>query len=395
MTHIRNRHAESLIGKALTYSPCVGLIGMRQVGKSTLLNKYGRTYHTFDDDRFLVRFENEGHGILETSPHPLALDEIQKCPPAFDALKLSIDQLKKTGRFLVSGSVRFGSRRQIRESLTGRILLIELLPFTLAECHHRPPSTFLKILGGQTGPALLQALSKNAWADEKLILHYRETGGLPGICFRRDPAIRSDLLAAHLETLLARDIQLVKKTTLSVNKLLLLLAEIARTQGLPVNLSHLARIVGVSTPTIRSILDALQALFLIRPYGHTWFVEDSGISSHLVGAPADNPINRRVMSCLVQSELRTQIGYQFKREVFLKPYQTRGGIDIPFMVEFKGNKKVAMIVEEEDIPSNKALKSLSWARKRLPGLIPLILLRTQKPFETSTGIPCLPWTWVF
>ncbi|GEM_PF-303876 len=424
MAHTRARHADSLIKKALTYAPCVGLMGMRQVGKTTLLLHYAKTYHTFDDDRFIVRFEKEGHGIIEKSPYPLALDEIQKYPPTFDMLKLSIDKingmnpkaslgpqnvashgeltkqglsrkagLKKPGRFLVSGSVRFGSRHQIRESLTGRIVSIELLPFTLSECHHRSLSSFLKLLKEDRSQNIVTPLAKKVWANEKQILHYKETGGLPGICFRHDNAVRSDLLATHLETLLARDIHLVKKTNLSFNKLLLFLTEIAKTQGLPINLAYLARIVGTSAPTIRSLLDALQGLFLIQPYGNTYFLEDLGLSSYLM--PNTTPLSRLEMIRLLYSEFRAQLVYQLKHEASFKPYQTRGGIDIPFLIEFKTGKKVAIVVEEEDTPSNKALKTLTWAKKRFTNLNPLILLRSQKAFETSTGIVCLPWTWVF
>ncbi len=393
MAHSRTRHVEPLIKKALTYSPCVGLVGMRQVGKSTLLRKYAPTYHTFDDDRFMIRFEKEGHGIIETPPYPLALDEIQKYPPAFDMLKVSIDKLKKPGRFLVSGSVRFGSRRQIRESLTGRIVLMELFPFTLAECHQSPLSTFLLLLSEHTGAGLVSSLSKRAWANKKQVDDYRQTGGLPGICFRRDAAVRADLFAAHLETLLARDIHLIKKTTLSVNKLLLLLTEVAKTQGLPTNLSHLSRVVGVSMPTIRSLMEAFQSLFLIRSYGNTWFFEDSGLSFHL--APVNGVMTRYDRIRLLYGELRAQVSYSLKYQASMRPYRTRGGIDIPFLVEFKNGRKVALVVEEEEIPSNKALKSLTWAKKKFSQLESLILLNTQKPFETATGIPCFPWTWVF
>lgn len=393
MPHERARHAEVLIKKALTYSPCVGLIGMRQTGKSTLLRRHARTYRTFDDDRFLVRFEREGHGIIESSDVPLALDEIQKYPPAFDMLKLSIDALKKPGRFLISGSVRFGSRRQIRESLTGRVVLTELFPFTLAECHHRVLSPFLKCVGEESGDKLVTALSRRAWAHERHLDRYRQAGGLPGICFRREPAIRADFLAAHLETLMDRDIHLVKRTRLSVNKLLSLLVEIARAQGLPMNLSHLARLAGVSMPTISSVLQAMQALFLIRPHGKTWFLEDAGLSSLL--APVGGSVTRFDMMRLLYGEFKTQLGYQLKNEASLGPYQTRGGIDIPFLIEFRKGKKAAIMAEEEDIPSNKALKSLAWAKKRFSRLETLILLRTQKPFETSTGTLCLPWTWAF
>lgn len=393
MAHLRDRHAEAPFQKALSYSPCIGLVGMRQVGKSTLLKKFARTYHTFDDDRFLIGFEKNGHALLESAEYPLALDEIQKYPPAFDMLKLSIDQLKRPGRFLMSGSVRFGMRRQIRESLTGRTVLIELFPFTLAECHRKKMSAFLQNLSFFKGGTLVQKLSKRSWATETQLLYYLQTGGLPGICFRRDLLVQADLMAAHLETLLARDIQLVKKTTLSVPRLMILMTELAKIQGWPVNMAHLSRLVGVSVPTVKTLLEALQALFLIRPYGSTFYLDDAGLSSYL--SPVSDRFTRQDMIRLVYLDLRVQIAHSLKHEIRMNPYQTRGGVDIPFLLEFKSGKKIAVMIEEEDRPSNKALKSLTWAKKRFSSLEPMILLRTLKPFETSTGIPCLPWSWGF
>src|SRR3989338_1415751 len=308
MPHHHARHAKTLIKKALSYSPCVGIMGMRQVGKSTLLQEFSRTYYTFDDDRFLVRFEREGHGLIETATSPLGLDEIQKYPPVFDALKLSIDRLKKPGRFLVSGSVRFGSRRQIHESLSWRIVLVDLLHFSHSECHQLPASSCLDMLETLQGDRLVQALSGRAWTSEKQTLQYLQTGGLPAGCFRREEAVRQDFWAAHLETLFARDIRLVKKTSLSVNRLVSMLAEVAAQQGLSVNVSQLARLANISVPTAGTILAAMEALFLIRPYGPTWFLEDAGLSHHLRPVPARPSRQDRIR--LAYLELRSQIGYQ-------------------------------------------------------------------------------------
>ena len=73
-----------------------------------------------------------------------------------------IDRKKIPGRYLVSGSVRFASRTGIRESLTGRITSIEILPLTIAECHSKPLNPLIDLLLNNNHPEkILAVLAKN------------------------------------------------------------------------------------------------------------------------------------------------------------------------------------------------------------------------------------------
>lgn len=393
MSHVRERLVEGGIRKAMSYSPCIGILGMRQVGKSTLLKKFSRRYYTFDQDEFAAQFERRGASLLEIPEYPLALDEIQKYPPAFDALKYSIDRVKKPGRFLISGSIRFASKKQIRESLTGRIVLIELFPLTLSECHSKKQSPFLTFLRQKKKNVFLQRLKNHAWASPAQLKYFLETGGLPGICFKREGAIRSSLFENHLDTLLGRDIHLVRKTSLSVSKLRLILTELAKNQGLPCHPSSLARIVGCSAPTLTAILQALESIFLIRSYGKTYFIEDAGLSYFL--SPLGASLTRWDMIRCLYHELRAQLFYQLKNELTMRSYQTRGGIDIPFLLEFKTGEKIAINVDEENIPSDKTLKGLTWLKRKIPNLMPIVLCQTNQATITKTGTLILPWSWIF
>jgi len=135
MPHLRLRILENQIRHDLSWSPVVSVLGMRQVGKSTLLSQLGKTYMTLDDDETLRKFERGDWSTVEASETPLVIDEAQKSPGLFDRVKLIVDRRKRPNQFLLTGSVRFLSRKQIRESLTGRTSLLELLPLTLAESH--------------------------------------------------------------------------------------------------------------------------------------------------------------------------------------------------------------------------------------------------------------------
>lgn len=366
---------------------------MRQVGKSTLLKKFSQRYHSFDDDDFSLKFASASKTYLEDKENPLALDEIQKYPPAFDALKYSIDSHKKPGRFIISGSVRFSARKQIRESLTGRIVLLEVMPLTLAECHGKRPSAWLPLLQTLSGERLADKLEKAAWATESQIRYYSQTGGLPGICFRRDEAVRSRMFNDHLETLLGRDIHLIVNTRLGVPKLKEVLVAIAGEQGLPISYSKLARIAATSVPTIQNLLAAMQGLFLIRPHGKTYFVEDAGLSHFL--SPSYGEIDRLGMIRCLHSEIKTQFEIQGRHQATWGPYTTRGGIDIPFLIRFKNGRRVAIAVENDELISDKSMKSLIWFKKRFPEAHLIALTRGSSQRILTSGLICLPWAWVY
>lgn len=390
MTHQRERIVTSEIVRALSYSPCVGLVGMRQVGKSTLLKRFVATYYSFDDTPFLRRFERETTSVLESAP-PVALDEIQKHPPAFDALKFNIDEKKRMGRFMVSGSVRFASRRQIRESLTGRIVVLEIFPLGLAECHEKKAGFFLsEALEGRI-ETVLSKLEKKSWATPTQISHYLTTGGLPGICFRRDEKVRAELFEQHLDALLSRDIHLVRQTRLSFAQLQALLTAVASQAGLPINISHLARLCGCSVPTVKSSLQAMEGLFLIRSYGKTWVIEDAGLSHHLA------PLSHRLTNLwkATYHELRLQYYRSLRNQAAMRPHTTRGGIDVPFFFEFKKGQRLAVMLDAGDWPSEKSLKSVTWLQKRYSNLRAFILTGGTEVRQVSDSCAAIPQSWIY
>lgn len=393
MPHHRLRAIEPLIKKCLSYSPCVGLVGMRQTGKSTLLKKFSKVYRSFDDWQLTTEFENEGAALLEMGEYPLALDEIQKYPPVFDAIKFSVDEQKKPGRFLVSGSVRFSQKQDIRESLTGRLALLEIFPFSLAECHQKPNSIFLESILTKSPESFISQLSKKAWATNNDLLHYMKTGGLPGISFKRDEHIRNRMFNDHLDTLLGRDIQMIRKIRLPLKKLRSFVTELAGYQGLPTNVSHLARLVGTSVPTAKQILEALEGIFLVRPYGNTHFIEDAGLSHFL--KPLSDQLTRVDRIRCLYYELRLQMTTFYKHEGEMNPYQTRGGVEIPFLISLKSGKKIALTFDDSERPSEKSLKGLGVLKQKFPEAVPLALIDAPRPLKTAGGINCIPWTWVY
>lgn len=392
MSHLRHRHILATLDKVMTFSPSVALMGMRQVGKTTLLRMLSKTYQTFDDADFAAKFDRNRDAIMGDSAFPLALDEIQKHPPAFDALKLFIDRKKIPGRYLVSGSVRFASRTGIRESLTGRITSLELFPLTLAECHSKPLNPFIDLLiHNHPSEKIIATLAKKTWATEAHARVFMNLGGMPGICFKREPAARHDAWDAHIDTLLSRDIHLIRKFSLNSNRLRALLVEMAKRQGEPKNFSLYAKLVGVSVPTAKAIADAFEGLFLIRRYGNTIYLEDPGLSSHLY---EDSTPSSSWGIRYLYYQLRPQVAFYGRSLVSMSPYQTRGGLYVPFLIQKKSQPVAAIFFDFDETPSDKSLVGLATLKKRHPQLKGVILTKSKNGYLRHDKTMVLPWTWV-
>jgi predicted AAA+ superfamily ATPase len=148
MAHDRKRHIAVIFQKLLGFKPITGLFGHRQVGKSTFIASVVKEYRTLDDVSELESANLDPKRYI-SAPHgtPLAIDECQMEPKLFPTLKEWVRTHPRPGQFVVSGSVRFTSRKSIRESLAGRMSVLEMFPFSTAEIAGEPlPEVVRKLL---------------------------------------------------------------------------------------------------------------------------------------------------------------------------------------------------------------------------------------------------------
>ena len=131
------RALRARIGEALAEMPVVVVTGLRQSGKSTLLQQdpllAGREYVSLDDFAQLEAARRNPEAFVRRD-RPLTVDEAQKCPELLlPAIKLEVDRDRRPGRFVLSGSASFALLRDVSESLAGRALYLTLHPFTRRE----------------------------------------------------------------------------------------------------------------------------------------------------------------------------------------------------------------------------------------------------------------------
>lgn len=359
MAHLRERYILKLIDKAQKLSPLVGILGHRQVGKTTVAEKVAKAYVTLDDKESLDLALNSPKNFLEKHNTSMqAIDECQYAPSLFPALKEHVRKNKKPGQYLLTGSVRFTSRAAIRESLTGRIINFELLPMTISEIAHEPlPQTLIPFFSKNSIDSILQSInSKKNKIDSKSkeFNYYYKHGGLPGVCFIQNQKLRDLKLKEQLNTILERDIRQVYSTTLPNSQILDFLQYIAKMQGKRFNYTDARKITGITIPTQKKILYALEAIFLIRRLkvegsfsAEVYYLEDQAESLQL----SQNSLSEfEYYEQLIYRNLRAQFFYNMGLTFKEFHYETRGGVRIPYAIECEGFH-LAIIPTEDERPS--------------------------------------------
>src|ERR1700675_4198576 len=131
------RYAEPRLAEALTDSPVVLIHGPRQCGKTTLAlrtgERAGYAYFNFDDPVALAAATEDPVGFVADLPEHTILDEVQRAPALFTALKSAVDRRRTPGRFLLTGSANVLLVPRLADSLAGRIELLRLYPLAQAE----------------------------------------------------------------------------------------------------------------------------------------------------------------------------------------------------------------------------------------------------------------------
>lgn len=135
MTDYLPREIVPRLEQALRRLPVIVLSGLRQSGKSTLLQNElgllrGHAYRTLDDFATLAAARANPESLLG---EPAILDEVQHCPELLLALKKNVDEQRRPGRFILSGSANLALLSHVSETLAGRAGYYTLHPMTRRE----------------------------------------------------------------------------------------------------------------------------------------------------------------------------------------------------------------------------------------------------------------------
>jgi predicted AAA+ superfamily ATPase len=233
------RKIEQDVEKSLTQYPVVGILGPRQVGKTTLAKaiKSAWPQNTVYLDLGLPSDLNKLHDpelyLGQFADLLVIIDEIQRMPSLFPLIRALVDQKRMAGRFLILGSASPDLLRHASESLAGRIIYHELCPFVLEE----------------TGYNRVQQL----WLR----------GGFPESYLAVTDETSFTWREAFIKTYLEMDIpQLgIRVPAMQLRRFWTMLAHY---HGQLWNAAKIANSLGISAPTVQKYLDILEDTFIVR-----------------------------------------------------------------------------------------------------------------------------------
>ena len=130
-----------------SFFKAVLVTGARQVGKTTMLKHLAegqnRTYISMDNTQARILAQTDPVLFFQTYKPPIIIDEIQKAPELFEQIKIMCDETEERGLFWLTGSQQYKTMKNIRETLAGRIGILELYSLSKNEVSSKmPPSPF-------------------------------------------------------------------------------------------------------------------------------------------------------------------------------------------------------------------------------------------------------------
>lgn len=341
------RALEPVLRKAAAQFPAVVLTGPRQSGKTTLLK------HVFGKDSGYVSLEPpdvraaavaDPRGFLEMHPSPAIFDEVQYAPELLPYIKERIDERREAhGQYLLTGSQNLLLTQQVTESLAGRAAMLRLLPLSQREQH-----------GGLLDPLPWDALQKrvnaNHIAPQDLWKSFLR-GGYPELAAEPDRDI-SLWFSSYVQTYLERDVRSLRQVGDLTSFQSFLRALAART-GQLLNLTDVARDLGVAVNTAKAWLSVLEATFqviVLRPYFANVgkrlvktpkvYFSDTGILSYLAGLKdpehaAAGPLGGAIFETAVLLEIvKTYVSRGEQPQVHF--WRTSAGVEVDLVVESAG-----------------------------------------------------------
>ncbi|MBX3242687.1 MAG: ATP-binding protein [Chitinophagaceae bacterium] len=315
--------------------PAIGIVGPRQVGKTTLArqmtDRENHLYLDLENQTNREKLKDPVFFLSQFADRCVILDEIQFMPGLFAALRGIIDADRRPGRFILLGSASPDMFRNSADTLAGRIGYLELTPFTLAEVDDR----------------------KALWLRGGFPLSYLASSDRASILWRRNfiiTYIQRDLGLLGLQT----DVQVMDRFW----------RMLATVQGNLLNAESLGRSLDISRPTVMRYLDFLEGAFMLRIL-HPWFtntnkrlvkspkvyIRDSGLLHSLLGlATYEALLNHVQLGASWEGFVIEQIAGNVKEDIQLFFYRTQHGAECDLLLERNGKVLAAIEIKHGSSP---------------------------------------------
>lgn len=407
MNNIRSRWFVRNLESALRVLPVTVITGARQTGKTTLVRSFdpARAYFTLDDIGVLDQAERNPEALL--GGRPVTLDEVQRTPSLLLAVKRAVDERRRAGDFLLTGSANLLLMGRVADTLAGRAIYLELPPFCPSEWQKRKDA--------------LLPLDRLFAADFDFREWPAETGDWPAWLLRGGfpPALaiaadgdRALWFSAYVQTYLERDLRQLSAVS-SLPDFQRVMALAAHRTGRLLNQADIARDAALPHPTTHRYLNLLETGCLIsriRPFATNPSVPlvkapkllwtDCGLAASLAGikSPADVTNRPDAGFWLEQTLFQTLQTWRAMDPPHrrLHFWRDRPGHEVDFILEQDGKLVALEIKSGSAVTGSDAtgIRAFRDSLKHKPVLVRSAVLYAGQARPLDTGLLALPWGWM-
>ncbi len=345
------RHAESTIQALAKQFGATLVTGPRQAGKTTMLKNILEdvSYVTMDDAILRAAAAESTNTFFRDNPPPLFIDEVQKVPQIFPAIKMSLDASRKKGQFFLSGSQQFRMMNHVSESLAGRVGVLNLLGLSMREISgveermpFLPTDDYFTCRGKQLSTLEYDDVWNLIWR-----------GSMPELTANPDYDWQM-FYGSYMTTYVERDVKELAQVGDEV-KFIRFMTVLAARNGQLLNLQSVAGEAGISQPTADrwvSILKASHIVYLLPPYSNNRITRavktpklyflDTGLAAYLSRwTTVETMKNGAMAGAFFEAFVLSEI---------VKSYYNRGILEPPlFFYRDKDGKEIDILIEENGL----------------------------------------------
>ena len=380
------RRLESRIAEAMADTPVVLLTGPRQAGKTTLVRQMsgaGMRYLTLDDELTLMSARDDPVGMIRSLDRAV-IDEIQRAPQLLLAIKKSVDEDRRPGRFLLTGSANLMAVPKVADSLAGRMETLLLLPLSQGEIEGQAANWLDRVFAGQIPKSKTLANGNNL--VERVL-----KGGYPEVIARATARRRNTWARQYIDAIIQRDLRDISGIE-KLDQLPRFLRALAQTAGQMCNYTQLGGQVGLDSKTTSKYISVFEQMYLLKRVD-VWarnrlnrvvitpklqFI-DSGLLATLLELTSDEVQQNRtrfgnVLETFVFSEL-LKATTTAENEYALMYYRDADKVEVDVVIENATGQlvgvevKATATVKESDLRGLRKLSTLAGAKFKMGVLL--------------------------